>query len=116
MHDNNDNDSSNGARGDGGTQPRHSLASIDGQPGAKKWGTWADVPLVLTIVELAVTLRVSRATAYAAVSDGSIPCFRVRGSLRCTRVSAWAIANGLDPWAFVGHDPFVGANFDPAVD
>lgn len=115
MYDENDVDSSNGARGDGGTRPRHSLASVDGQPGGKKPGTWEDVPLVLTISELAVMLRVSRATAYAAVSDGSIPCFRVRGSLRCTRVSAWAIANGLDPWDFVGQDPFVSASFDPAV-
>lgn len=37
-------------------QPRHSLASVGGEPGM--WTTWEDVPLVLKIVELAEVLRV----------------------------------------------------------
>ena len=85
-------------------QPRHSLASAGGQPGL--WTSWEDVPLVLKIVELAEVLRVSRATAYAAAKDGSIPSFRVRGALRCTRPVAWAVANGLNPWDYVGQNPF----------
>jgi excisionase family DNA binding protein len=83
-------------------QPRHSLASVGGEPGM--WTTWDDVPLVLKIVELAEVLRVSRATAYAAAKDGSIPSFRVRGALRCTRPVAWAVANGLNPWDYVGQN------------
>lgn len=94
-------------------RPRHSLASADGQPG--KWKTWEDVPLVLTIVELAKVLRVSRATAYAAAKDGSIPSFRVRGTLRCTRPVAWAVANGMNPWDYVGQNPFGDGTADTVI-
>lgn len=64
---------------------------------------------------LAEVLRVSRATAYAAAKDGSIPSFRVRGALRCTRPVAWAVANGLNPWDYVGQSPFGGDNPDAVV-
>ncbi len=94
-------------------QSRHSLASAGGQPGM--WTTWDDVPLVLKIVELAEVLRVSRATAYAAAKDGSIPSFRVRGTLRCTRPVAWAVANGLNPWDYVGQSALGGESPEAVV-
>jgi excisionase family DNA binding protein len=111
---NHDEHSENPGQGQGvAKQPRHSLASIGGEPGM--WTTWEDVPLVLKIVELAEVLRVSRATAYAAAKDGSIPSFRVRGTLRCTRPVAWAVANGLNPWDYVGQNPFGSAHPDAVV-
>lgn len=90
----------------GSRRPRHELGGSGLVPGGP-WKSWEDVPLALKAPELAIVLRVSRSTAYEAMRDGTIPSFRVRGTLRCTRVVVWAVANGLDPWEYVAKNPFV---------
>lgn len=86
-------------------RPRHALGSAGDAP-RDGWKTWQDVPLVLKPYEVALVLGVSRSTSYAALRDGTIPSFRVRNALRCTREAAWAVANGLDPQEYVGEYPF----------
>lgn len=88
-----------------GERPRHSLSG-PWDPPSGPWKTWLDIPLVLRAPEVALLLHVSRSTAYVAMNDGTIPSFSVRGTLRCLRIVVWAVANGEDPWKFLGRDPF----------
>lgn len=93
--------------GDGRTEqpPRHALSRAGGAPSGP-WKTWLDVPPVLRAPEVQLLLNVSRSTAYAAMSDGTIPSFRVRNTLRCLRIAVWAVANGQDPATYIGRYPF----------
>ena len=84
---------------------RHALRGAVGAPSGP-WKTWLDVPLVLRAPEVQLLLNVSRSTAYAAMSDGTIPSFRVRNTLRCLRIAVWAVANGRDPAIYIGKYPF----------
>ena len=85
--------------------PHHALNGPGGAPSGP-WKTWLDVPLVLRAPEVQLLLNVSRSTAYAAMSDGTIPSFRVRNTLRCLRIVVWAVANGADPQIYIGKYPF----------
>lgn len=46
---------------------------------------YSHLPLLLTVSELAEVLGVSRSTAYALISGGSIRCIRVGNSIRILR-------------------------------
>lgn len=55
------------------------------------------LPLILTVDELAVLLRVNRKTVYAAIREGAIPgVVRVGGTIRISRdvVLAWTAGEG----------------------
>lgn len=83
----------------------HSLASATGEP-CGGWASWEEIPLVLTAYEVQAILGSGRSTTYDALGDGTIPSFKFRSCRRCTRDAVWAVANGLDPWSFVGIYPF----------
>jgi excisionase family DNA binding protein len=56
-----------------------------------------DLPLFLTVPEVARLVRISKPTLYAAIKRGEIPSVKIAGCLRITRqtVLAWLEQGGV---------------------
>lgn len=61
---------------------------------------------VLTVVEAAAYLRISRGLAFAAVRDGSLPCVRIGRRILIPRRQLEALLDGTPPdGQRSGHQP-----------